>query len=484
MQWSFSRRFMMRPIVPGSVVWMSLVVMLTSHVQAERPTYFRSDRGLAGADDRPLPENFDEPANLVWSQPVAPGHSSPCVHGDAIYLTTFHDGKLVTLSLDKKTGAVNWSREAPAEKIEPFHATGSPASATPACDGERVYSFFGSYGVLCYDLVGKLLWQKPLGPFQDEFGAASSPVLAGDKLLLNEDHDINSFLICIDAKTGATVWQTMRPGFTRSYATPVVWERDGEPTQVIVAGALQLTSYDLQSGKPLWTVDGLARIVNATPTMDQQRLYVGSWSPGGDSDSRISMESWKDAVQKWDQNQDGKLTQKEVDNKDVLDRFFRIDLNQDQGLDQTEWEKYARVFELARNSLMAIKPTGKEASAPEIDWQIDKGIPYIASPLLYREHLFIVKEGGIVSSVDVANGRTMKQGRVRGGGNYYASPVAGDGKLYLINEAGVLSVVRAAGAWELLGSHDFAERTMATPAIVDGRIYVRTEKRLYCFAKP
>jgi hypothetical protein len=196
------------------------------------------------------------------------------------------------------------------------------------------------------------------------------------------------------------------------------------------------------------------------------------------------MEPWKDAVQKWDQNQDGKLTQKEVDNKDVLDRFFRIDLNQDQGLDQTEWEKYARVFELARNSLMAIKPTGKEASAPEIDWQIDKGIPYIASPLLYREHLFIVKEGGIVSSVDVATGKTMKQGRVRGGGNYYASPVAGDGKLYLVNEAGVLSVVRAAGAWELLSSHDFAERTMATPAIVDGRIYIRTEKHLYCFAKP
>ena len=324
---------------------------------------------------------------------------------------------------------LNWSREAPAEKIEPFHATGSPASATPACDGQRVYSFFGSYGVLCYDLEGKLLWQKPLGPFQDEFGAASSPVLVGDKLLLNEDHDINSFLICIDAKTGATVWQTMRPGFTRSYATPVVWERDGEPTQVIVAGALQLTSYDLQSGKPLWTVDGLARIVNATPTMDQQRLYVGSWSPGGDSDSRISMEPWKAAVQKWDENQDGKLTQKEVDNKDVLDRFFRIDLNQDQALDQAEWEMYARVFELARNSLMAIKPTGKEASAPEIDWQIDKGIPYIASPLLYRDHLFIVKEGGIISSVEITSGKTMKQGRVRGGGNYYASPVAGDGKL-------------------------------------------------------
>ena len=109
---------------------------------------------------------------------------------------------------------------------------------------------------------------------------------------------------------------------------------------------------------------------------------------------------------------------------------------------------------------------------------------YIASPLLYRDHLFIVKEGGIISSVEITSGKTMKQGRVRGGGNYYASPVAGDGKLYLINEAGVLSVVRAAGAWELLSSHDFAERTMATPAIVDGRIYVRTEKRLYCFAKP
>ena len=120
------------------------------------------------------------------------------------------------------------------------------------------------------------------------------------------------------------------------------------------------------------------------------------------------MEPWDVAIKQWDKDKDGKLTRAEVDNKDVLDRFFRIDLNQDQALDQAEWEKYALVFELARNSLMAIKPTGKEASAPEIDWQIDKGIPYIASPLLYRDYLFIVKEGGIVSSVEITSGSTPR----------------------------------------------------------------------------
>jgi outer membrane protein assembly factor BamB len=150
---------------------------------------------------------------------------------------------LSTVALDRATGEVRWTRRAPAESIEPFHPVGSPAASTPAWDGQRLVVFFGSYGLLCYDRDGKLLWSKPMGPFQNEYGASSSPILVGDKVILNQDHDIDSFLLAVERKTGRTVWKSARVGSTRSYSTPVLWHHDGE-TQILVAGALNLTAYD------------------------------------------------------------------------------------------------------------------------------------------------------------------------------------------------------------------------------------------------
>lgn len=179
-----------------------------------------------------------------------------------------------------------------------------------------------------------------------------------------------------------------------------------------------------------------------------------------------------------------KLSREETDNKDVLDRFFRIDLDQNQTLDQFEWNKYAKVFELARNSIMAVRPVDPaRAEAPQVVWQYDKGIPYVPSPLVYRDVVYLVKDGGIVTTLNPQTGKVLKQARARGTGSYYASPVAGDGKVYLVSEGGVISVLKAAGEWSAISSRDLAERTVATPAIVDGRIYVRTEAALYCFGK-
>lgn len=449
---------------------------------AEPSVFFRGTAGVATNDAAALPEQVDSDDVVLWRTPLASGHSSPCVVGDGIYLTTFADGKLATVALDRATGKIRWTQPAPHERVEPYHPTGSPACATPACDGERVYSFFGSYGLLCYDTAGKLVWSVPMEPFQDEFGSGSSPILVDGRLLLNEDHDINSVLLCYDGATGKEVWRARRDGFTRSYATPIVATVAGRK-QVIVAGALQLAAYDLETGKQLWTVDGLARIVNTTPVAVGDRLYVATWSPGGDTDARIGMEPWDVALKQWDANKDAKLTREECDNKEVLDRFYRIDLNQDQHLDQGEWLKYARVFELARNSVMALDLASAAAGPPRVLWSYDKGIPYVPSPLVYRDVLYLVKDGGIVTSFDVNDGRVVKMGRARGTGAYLASPVAGDGKVYLLSDRGVLTVLKAGGEWESLASRDFGERSVATPAVVDGRIYVRTEAALYCLGR-
>lgn len=465
-------------------------------VAAEPSVYFRSDSGVAADDRRALVEEVESDDVVRWRTPLGSGHSSPCVCGERIFLTTFVDGKLATVGLDRATGKVLWTQPAPHDRVEPFHTSGSPAVSTPACDGARVVSFFGSYGLLCYDLDGKLLWQMPMGPFQDEFGSGSSPVLVDGRVLLNEDHDRDNFLLCLDAATGKTLWRTAREGTTRSYATPVVAEfgrasnngATAKTKQVIVAGALQLTSYDFATGKLLWTVDGLARIVNTTPVVVGDMLYVSTWSPGGDNDARIGMEPWDTALAQWDKNDDKLLTREECNNPEVLDRFYRIDLDQSQKLDEAEWVKYARVFELARNSVMALRASDVPGNPPRLVWQQDKNIPYVPSPLVYRGVVYLIKDGGILSALAADDGRALKVGRVPGAGKFFASPVAGDGKVYLLSDAGNLNVVKAASTegdapWEASSSRSFGERAVATPALIDGRIYLRTEAALYCVGK-
>ena len=472
----------MARLLPVTVL-LCLAFTVDETLRAETPSYFRRDSGVALNDSQPLPHDFSSANRLVWKQPLNSGHSTPCVCGNSIFLTTYDAGtkELATMALNRRTGAIRWKRAAPAKKIERVHATGNPASCTPACDGQRVYSFFGSYGLLCYDLNGKLLWDKKMGPFQDEFGTASSPVLVDGKVILNEDHDIDSFVIAIDGKKGGTIWKTPRKDATRSYSTPVVWEIDGKK-QLIVAGALRLTAYDIKTGKEIWWVDGLSRIVDPTPTIAGGLLYIATWTPGGDTSQRIAMEPFPQAVKTYDKNGDGKIAKTELTPGPVLQRFFRIDLNQDQTLDAAEWKRHALVFAKAQNVAVAIRPGGKgDVTKTHVKWIQRRGLPTVPSSLVYRGVMYMIRDGGIVTALNAANGKQLSQGRADGPGNYYASPVGGDGKVYLASVGGVVSVLKAGGKFEVIASHDFGARILATPVIDDGKIFIRTEKALYCF---
>ncbi|MAR11760.1 MAG: pyrrolo-quinoline quinone [Blastopirellula sp.] len=449
-------------------------------------TYFRHAWGQAG-DTHPLPENLEQDAKLVWRAPLLPGQSSPCVCGDSIYLTTYDadQQELATLALDRASGKLRWKQICPTQTIEPFHRTGSPACSTVACNGKQVFAFFGSFGLLAYDLQGKLLWKKPLGPFQDEFGAASSPILVDHLVILNEDHDIDSFLIAIDQQTGETVWRVPRQGFTRSYATPVVWEHAGRK-QIIVAGSLQLTGYDALTGKRLWWLNGLSRIVDVTPVVAGKHLYIATQTAGGDATQRIAMEPFPEALKKYDQNQDGGIAKSELPaDSPVVPRFFRMDLDQNQQLDAGEWAKHASVFARARNAAMRVTlGSSGQLTDSNIDWIYRRGLPTVPSSVVYRDALYMMKDGGIITSIDVANGKLLKTGRAPAGrGNYYASLVAGDGKVYLCSERGVVTILKAQAKWQVLSSHDFGERIMATPTVVDGQMYLRTDDALYCYRK-
>ena len=454
-------------------------------VEDSRMVYFRWDGGVAGAGSGSLPEQLDSPEVLRWRTALDSGHSSPIECKGRIFLTTFaaSSRELATLALDADNGRILWKRIAPAASIEEYNrSTGNAAQATPACDGQRVYVFFGSYGLVCYDLEGTKLWERRMGPFQDEYGSASSPILVDDKVVIQQDHDVDSFLMAFDGKSGKEVWKSERPDAVRSYSTPAVWMHNGRK-ELLVAGALELAGYDPSNGKRLWWKRGLARIVIPTPIPSGDTVYMASWTQGGDTGQRIFVESWAEALRKWDRNGDGKLSRYEVFNPDVQARFFSMDRNQDGELNQEEWERYASIFGRAQNGILAIKPasTGGELGDEAVTWRCSRGAPYVATPLLDRGVLWTVKDGGIVTEISASTGTVLLEKRLPGFGNYYASPISADGKIFFASQQGVASIVANDADWRVIATHDFGERIFATPLVLRGRLFIRTEKALYCF---
>jgi outer membrane protein assembly factor BamB len=455
------------------------IALLQSVVAA--PAYFRADFGVP-LYSKALPADLGTEAVQFWRSELEPGHSTPIAENGRIFLTTAGRDGLATVCVDAKSGRELWKRTVKIQKIEEFHPQeGNAAMASAACDGERVFVFFGSYGLICYDVEGKLLWEKRMGPFRDEYGAASSPIIVEDKVILNEDHDIDSFLLALDRKTGREIWKTARSGAVRSYSTPAVWDHNGHK-ELLVAGALELAGYDLNKGEKRWWVKGLARIVIPTPLPEGNTIYMPSWAPGGDPGQRLALGSWDQALAKWDKNKDGMLGKDEINDPEVRSRFFRMDLDQNQMLDQKEWDQHAEVFSRAENAILALKPTGRgDLTSSAVAWKYERGAPYVASPALHNGILWIVKDGGLVTKLLAATGELLQQERLGAIGNYYASPVLADGKVYFASENGVVTIVAEEKEWRIISARNFHEKIFATPLVYGDALYIRTEKGLYCF---
>ncbi len=459
----------------------ALVAVSILSPMAGASTYFRSDFGVPAHAGK-LPSDLNSGGAQLWRTELEGGHSTPIYEHDRIFLTFGSKDGLSTVCLDAKSGREIWKRTLSVDKIEEFHPQeGNAAMATPASDGDRVFVFFGSYGVICYDLDGKQVWEKQMGPFRDEYGAASSPIIVDDKLILNEDHDIDSFLIALDCKTGRQIWKTARPGAVRSYSTPAVWEHEGRK-ELLVAGALELAGYDPIEGKKLWWVNGLARIVIPTPVPDGDTIYMPSWAPGGDPGQRVSLAGWDQAIAKWDKNKDRFLAKDEINDQEVLTRFFRMDLDQNQLLDRKEWDQHAAVFQRAQNSMLTIKPSGGgDLGEKAVVWKYQRGAPYVASPALHNGIVWMVKDGGLVTKLSTKDGTLLQQERLGATGNYYASPLIADGKVYFASENGILTVVDDEKDWRIISARNFKEKIFATPLVFGGTLYIRTEKAVYAF---
>lgn len=437
--------------------------------------------------DASLPSEIGPENNVLWKTALPPGHSSPVLSAEQIFLTAVKEKELLTIALDRHSGEILWERAEPHRDLdlEKIHTIGSHAQPSAATDGERVISFFGSSGMFCYDLAGKLLWKHEFGPFNNTFGAGTSPIIVENFVITCQDHDTDSFLMALNKQTGEVVWKADRAEFPRNYCTPIVWEVDGKK-QIVVAATLRVVGYDFETGNELWTVRGISRCVCATPVVGEDGLlYVAGWAQGGDSDSRIVLEPFDSAAPKFDTDKSGTLEEKELPTGgDVQRRYEQIDRDKSGTLTREEYEFFRTLFDSGRNVVMAIKPGAVgDATETHVAWDYDRVVPFCASVLNYKGLIFTIKDGGILNCLDAKTGKPTKQKRINATGSYYASPVAGDGKVYLLSNEGKLTVISAKPEWEVLSTADFGERAFATPAIVDGKFYLRTDGHLYCFGE-
>jgi outer membrane protein assembly factor BamB len=364
------------------------------------------------------------------------------------------------------------------------HRIGSPASPTPATDGERVFVYFGSYGLISYDFAGGERWRKPLPIPMIEFGTGTSPLLAGELIVLLCDQDLDSFLLAVDRRTGKTVWKTERPEFRRGFSSPYLWRHDGIE-EVVVTGTVWLKSYDLKDGHERWKMRGLARVANASPTSGDGLLFASSWNIGADGRDRLSLPQWTTFAEEHDKDKNGKLSKAEFPAGLLLDRFTQIDLDKDGFVTLEEWRISEEIFARAENAVFAVRPGGHgDITETHLAWKQTRGLPYVPSPLFYAGRVYVVKNGGMASCYEAKTGRVLYQEERLGAlGDYYSSPVAADGKVYFASHQGIVTVIKTGDNFEVLSRNELEDQIMATPAIVDGMIYVRTAGYLFAFGQ-
>ncbi len=464
-----------------------LLILLTvaaSVAQAASPAWpaFRGPNSSGVAMDAKPPIKISPTNSVLWKIQVPWSPSSPCIYGDQIFLTSFAESELQTRCYRRSNGEMTWSGSVKPEKLEMYHSTeNSPATPTPATDGERVVSYFGSFGLVCYDRQGKELWRHPLPMALSlgGYGTSASPLIAGDLVVVSRDRDEGSSLLAVDLHTGKKVWETARPDCYGGFGTPITW-KNGDVDEVVVPGSLRLKAYALKTGKEDWMVEGLTAFACTTPVAGDGLVFFAAWSDGKADDP---WPTWEKFLEQHDKNKDGVVTLDEFD--DASRDFYRgMDVNRDGKIDKGDYDQLLASLAKGENLLVAVKPGGRgNISKTHIAWKATRGLPYVASPLLYDGRIYCFKNGGMISSFDAKSGKSFYlQERLNAEGSYYSSPVAADGRIYVASLPGKLTVIKAGGEKpEILHQADFGERIFASPALAGENLYFRTHSTLYAF---
>jgi len=429
---------------------------------------FRGPNGAGVADDGvAFPVTF----RTVWKAAVPEGLSSPAVVGTRVFVTGLEGERFVLVALDRSTGKELWRRTVERARAEPLHKLNHAASPSVASDGTSVVAFFPDFGLAAYSVAGEERWRTPMGPFTNAYGMGVSPVIAQGKVILIVDQSQGSYAAAFDLGNGEQVWKVARKEALSGHSTPVVHGK-----WVLAPGSLRMEAYDIATGRTAWGVDGLPAEMKSVPVVHGDLVLVhGFNTPENDAGKLLTIPLFAEALKGFDKNGDGKLGKPEAPSTHVTSIWIYIDLDSNGSLDQGEWEQYARTMR-AENALLAYKIGGG------LVWKYLRSIPQLPSPLVYRGVLYMINEGGVLTTLDPATGKLHKQARLRGEADrYYASPVAADGKVYITSHTGKVSVLKAGAEQELLAVNEVEEEVLATPALVDGRVLIRTKGAVYCY---
>jgi outer membrane protein assembly factor BamB len=265
-----------------------------------------------------------------------------------------------------------------------------------------------------------------------------------------------------------------------STAPPAAPSRSSPP------GSYQLTAYSLDNGETLWFARGLTCQPKSAPVIAGDTLYFNGWTVGNDPGQQVDLPPFSTVIAAADANKDGKLAQPELPAPWQPTGSWRaIDLDRDGFLNEREWT-FFRTRRAARNGALAIRLGGSgDVTSTHLRWRYEKSLPDVPAPLVLNDVVFLIRSGGIATTLDAQSGRVLKQGRLTGAlEDYYSSPVAAAGKVYIASEHGKVVVLSAAGDWEILAVNDFDSPIFATPALDEGRLYLRTENALYAIGSP
>ena len=505
-----------------TVVCLVIASMTLTTVFAEDWSQFRGPNGNGVSASTGLPEEFGPSTNVVWKTALPPGHSSPVLTRDRIFVTAYEktkqqtadsrqhyarltryahrvqaspiekeNYKLLVIALDRTTGRLLWQREVPRSRVGRLQNVNNPASPSPVTDGSNVYVFFQEFGMISFDRLGKERWRLPLGPFNMFYGFGASPILVDDKVILPVDQDSpSSYLIAVDKNSGRVRWKVDRPVVISGYSTPTVYQPKQGPKQIVIPESFQLSAYSVEDGKRVWWVRGLACEMKSIASSDGEYLYINGWGfPQNQPGAQVKTIPLEEAWTRYDKNGDKLIAKAEVSGTEQMDKmlnaaFEAFDMDRDGNLNAKDWDVF-RGMMASENGLLAIKMGGQgDQTATAIRWRYTKPVPQVPSTLLYKGVLYMINDSGILISFDPATGQVIKQGRLHGAiDKYFSSPVAADDKVLLIGQGGQVSVLKAAGDWQVLTVNELDDECFATPAIADGRIYIRTRSALYAFGR-
>lgn len=467
-----------------TVAWCAGILFVERAGAASMWPQFRgpNSQGVEDAGEPPLV--FGPQTNFLWKVQIPSGVSSPCVWGDHIFLTAHETGKLSTLCISRKDGTVLWRQLAPTDKVEEVHKASNPASATPATDGKQVFVYFASFGLIAYDFNGREQWRKPLPVRFVVNGSGTSPVLCGGRLILNCDQQGGkSFLLALDPRNGKTLWQTPRPDFPSGYTTPILWKREGVE-EIVVAGSLRVVGYGLADGKERWSARGLEAVsVCPTPVLGDGQLYVMSRSLG---EGGSKLPKFSEVLGMMDKNGDGKVAVSEAVGPLAQNGSFDfMDRDRDGFITASEWEESEKFIHNGEPGIFALRVPGVgDVTESHIAWKQKRAVASVSSPLFYRSRVYVVQDGGRVTCYNAKTGeKFFEQERLDAEGEYFASPVAAHGNVYFASTRGTVSTIAVDDTLKVIARNELGEPIMATPAIADNKLYVRTSTHLWAFGR-